>query len=73
MKPEHAGRCRCGHACFREEMCLLSYPLDLIKDSVMPACLPSAFDSLLQKEPGYSIVIVVTPFLAILEDQVGYW
>ncbi len=30
------------------------------------ACLPSAFDSLLQKEPGYSNVIVVAPLLAIL-------
>ncbi len=38
--------------------------------SLCYACLPSAFDSLLQKEPGYSIVIVVTPLLAILE---GHW
>ncbi len=30
------------------------------------ACLLSAFDSLLQKEPGYSYVIVVAPLFAIL-------
>ena len=30
------------------------------------ACLPSAFDGLLQKETGYSNVVVVAPLLAIL-------
>ncbi len=38
--------------------------------SLCYVCLPSAYDALLQKEPGHSIVIVVTPLLAILEDQV---
>ena len=38
--------------------------------SLCYACLPSAFDSLLNKESGHSIVIVVTPLLAILKDQV---
>ncbi len=38
--------------------------------SLCYACLPSAYDTLLQKEPDHSIVIVVTPLLAILEDQV---
>ena len=34
------------------------------------ACLPAAFDKVLEKEKGTSIVVVVTPLLAIIHDQV---
>lgn len=39
--------------------------------SLCYACLPSTFDRVLQKERGYSIVVVVTPLLAIMKDQVS--
>ena len=39
--------------------------------SLCYACLPSTFDKVLKKERGYSIVIVVTPLLAIMDDQVS--
>ena len=38
--------------------------------SLCYACLPSTFDKILKKERGYSIIVVVTPFLAIMNDQV---
>ena len=34
------------------------------------ACLPLAFDQFMKKERGYSLVIVVTPVVSIMEDQV---
>ena len=34
------------------------------------ACLPVAFDKLLKNERGYSIVVVVSPLVAIMKDQV---
>ena len=40
--------------------------------SLCYACLPFTFDKILQKEKGYSLVIVVTPLLAIMKDQVGW-
>jgi len=39
--------------------------------SLCYACLPSAFDILLKQESGHSLVIVVTPLLAIVKDQVS--
>ena len=38
--------------------------------SLCYACLPVAFDKILKKERGYSIVVVITPLLAIMKDQV---
>ncbi len=38
--------------------------------SLCYASLPYTFDKLLQKKKGYSLVIVVTPLLAIMKDQV---
>lgn len=38
--------------------------------SLCYACLPRAFDDILNKERGYSIIVVVTPLLAIMKDQV---
>ena len=38
--------------------------------SLCYACLPAAFDKILEKEKGHSIVVVVTPLLAIIHDQV---
>ena len=51
------------------EMCLL-YCLQFGK-SLCYAVLPWAFDKFLKNERGHSIVIVVTPLLAIIEDQVS--
>ena len=34
------------------------------------ACLPLVFDKLLRKPQGYSIVLVVSPLVAIMKDQV---
>ena len=34
------------------------------------ACLPSVFDCLLQKPNGFSIVLVVSPLVALMKDQV---
>ena len=33
-------------------------------------CLPVAFDNCQKKERGYSIVVVVSPLVAIMKDQV---
>lgn len=38
--------------------------------SLCYACLPAAFDILGKREHGYIIVVVVTPLLAIMKDQV---
>ena len=38
--------------------------------SLCYACLPRTFDEILSKERGYYIVVVVTPLLAIMNDQV---
>ena len=38
--------------------------------SLCYACLPAAFDKVLKEEKGTSIVVVVTPLLAIIHDQV---
>ena len=38
--------------------------------SLCYACLPLAFDRLLEREEGYTIAVVVTPLLAIMKDQV---
>ena len=38
--------------------------------SLCYACLPFTFDKVLHKEPGTSIIIVVTPLLSIMDDQV---
>ena len=38
--------------------------------SLSYACLPLAFDSILNSKRGHSIVVVVTPLLAIMTDQV---
>ena len=38
--------------------------------SLCYACLPLAFDQFMKKERGYSLVIVVTPLVSIMEDQV---
>ena len=35
-------------------------------------CLPLVFNQLLQKPSGYSIVMVVSPLVALTRDQVGY-
>ena len=40
-------------------------------NSLCYAVLPWAFDKFLKNERGHSIVIVVTPLLAIIEDQVS--
>ena len=40
--------------------------------SLCYACLPLAFDSILKSKRGHSIVVVVTPLLAIMKDQVRY-
>ena len=31
--------------------------------------IPASFDNILKQEQGYSIVVVVTPLLAIMKDQ----
>ena len=38
--------------------------------SLCYACLPVAFDKCQKKEWGYSIVVVVSPLVAIMKDQV---
>lgn len=38
--------------------------------SLCYGCLPSAFDKFLKKDKGHSLVVVVTPLLAIIHDQV---
>ena len=38
--------------------------------SLCYACLPAAFDSIGKRERGHSLVLVVTPLLAIMKDQV---
>ena len=38
--------------------------------SLCYACLPAACDILMKKERGYSIVVVITPLIAIMTDQV---
>ena len=38
--------------------------------SLCYACLPVAFDMILKKENDYSIIVVITPLLAIMKDQV---
>ena len=38
--------------------------------SLCYACLPLVFDKLLQKPQGSSIVLVVSPLVAIMKDQV---
>ena len=40
--------------------------------SLCYACLPSVFDCLLQKPSGFSIVLVVSPLVALMKDQVTY-
>ena len=40
------------------------------RKSLCYACLPAAFDSIGKREHGHSIVVVVTPLLAIMKDQV---
>ena len=45
---------------------LLLYPRVLVN----AACLPVAFDKCQKKERGYSIVVVVSPLVAIMKDQV---
>ena len=37
--------------------------------SLCYACLPVAFDKCQKKERGYSIVVVVSPLVAIMKDQ----
>ena len=39
--------------------------------SLCYTCLPLTFDKLFKKEPGHSIVMVITPLLAIMKDQVS--
>lgn len=39
--------------------------------SLCYACLPTVFDQLLQKRDGFSIVLVVSPLVAIMKDQVS--
>ena len=39
--------------------------------SLCYACLPGAFDAIKKEKRGHSIVVVVTPLLAIMKDQVG--
>ena len=53
--------------CLKEEMYSLSFPLASGKVFVM---LPAAFDSIGKREHGHSIIVVVTPLLAIMKDQV---
>lgn len=38
--------------------------------SLCYACLPAVFDCLLQKPSGFSIVLVVSPLVALMKDQV---
>ena len=38
--------------------------------SLCYACLPLVFDCLLQKPSGFSIVLVVSPLVALMKDQV---
>ena len=38
--------------------------------SLCYACLPATFDGIDKKERGHTIVVVVTPLLAIMKDQV---
>ena len=38
--------------------------------SLCYACLPAALDILNKKERGYSIVVVISPLIAIMTDQV---
>ena len=38
--------------------------------SLCYACLPLVFDCLLQKSNGFSIVLVVSPLVALMKDQV---
>ena len=38
--------------------------------SLCYACLPVAFDKCQKKERGYSIVVVVSPLVAVMKDQV---
>lgn len=35
--------------------------------------LPAAFDAINKKERGHTIVVVLTPLLAIMKDQVRKW
>ncbi|KAL5517203.1 hypothetical protein EMCRGX_G002703 [Ephydatia muelleri] len=39
--------------------------------SLCYACLPVVFDKCQKKERGYSIVVVVSPLVAIMKDQVS--
>eukprot|EP00731_Ephydatia_muelleri_P025636 Em0017g719a len=41
--------------------------------SLCYACLPVAFDKCQKKERGYSIVVVVSPLVAVMKDQSGDW
>ena len=36
------------------------------------ACLPMVFDKLLKMSDGFHIVLVVTPLVAIIKDQISY-
>ena len=36
-------------------------------------CLPFALDMLLEKQPGYSLVIVLSPLKALMESQVCFF
>ena len=33
------------------------------------ACLPLIFDQLLRRPPGFSIVLIVSPLMALMKDQ----
>ena len=41
--------------------------------SLCYACLPASFDRMLEQDQGYSIVVVVTPLLAIMKDQASIY
>ena len=41
--------------------------------SLCYACLPLVFDTLLKKPDGNSIVLIVSPLVAIMKDQVSWY
>ena len=41
--------------------------------SLCYAYLPASFDRMLEQDQGYSIVVVVTPLLAIMKDQASIY
>ena len=44
-----------------------------IREEFVLCLLTSAFDRMLEQDQGYSIVVVVTPLLAIMKDQASIY